>query len=186
MKRIIVLLLTVFILCGCSRENSEFDRAMSVRTGIINAQGCSLTAEITADFTDKTYTFKMQCQVDRAGDIEFEVMEPGYLDGIQGTISSDGGKLIFDDTALAFTLQPDGVLSPACAPWILMRTLRGGYVRYCAVEEEYLRMTVDDSYEEDALTLDIWIGANNAPVQADIFQNNVRIMTICITDYRLL
>lgn len=186
MKRIIVLLLTAVILCGCSRENSEFDRAMSVRTGILGAKGCSFLAHITADFVDKTYTFVMQCQADQTGNIQFELTEPDYLMGIEGTIAAEGGKLIFEDTALAFTLQPDGVLSPVSAPWLLMRALRGGYVRHCVFEEEYLRITVDDSYEEDALTLDIWVDENNAPVQADIFQNNVRIMTISIKDYRLL
>ena len=186
MKRIIVLLVIAVILCGCSRENREFDRAMLVRTGIINAKGYSFVAEITADFADKTYTFEMQCQADQAGNIQFEAIKPDYLTGIQGHIAAEGGKLIFEDVALAFTLQPDGILSPVSAPWIMMRALRGGYIRYCALEESYLRITVDDSYEEDALTLDIWVGANNAPVQADIFQNNVRIMTISIKDYHLL
>ena len=186
MKRMLAVFFAVLLLCGCSRENDEFDRAMSLRTRLLNANGCSFTAKVTADFTDKTYTFTMRCQSDRDGNLEFEVLEPEYISGIKGNIRYDGGNLTFDDTALAFTLQTDGFISPVSAPWVLIRALRGGYVRYCNQEDQLLRLTVDDSYQDDALTLDVWIDAECRPVQADIYENNRRILTISINEYQLL
>lgn len=186
MKRILLLVMTAIMLCGCSRGSDEFDRAMSLRTDLINANGCSFVAKVTADFSDKTYTFIMRCQSDKDGNLEFEVLEPEYISGIKGNIRYDGGKLTFDDIALAFGLQADGLISPVSAPWVLVRALRGGYVRYCGREEQFLRLTVDDSYEEDALMLDIWIGADNKPVQADIYENNKRILTLVVSDFQLL
>lgn len=186
MKKILVYIVSLLLLGGCSRENGEFDRAMSLRTGLLNANGCSFTATVTADFTDKTYTFTVDCQSDREGNIDFEVLEPEYISGIKGSIRYDGGKLTFEDTVLAFELQADGLMSPVSAPWVLVRALRGGYVRYCGQENQFLRLTVDDSYEEDALMLDIWIGSENKPVQADIYEKNRRIMTIVVNDYQLL
>ena len=186
MKRIIVCLLFAAVLCGCSTTEASFDRAMSLRTGLINAAGCKFEAEVTADYGDKVYTFVLSCQADQEGNIHFSVIEPEYISGIQGQISFEGGKLTFDDVALAFELQADGMLSPVSAPWVMIRALRGGYVRSCGIEEEYLRMTVDDSYEDDALKLDIWINEENAPVQADIYEGNRRILTICVRNFELL
>lgn len=186
MKRAFTLVILLILLCGCSKGDNEFDRAMLLRTDLLNAHGCSFTAKVTADFSDRTYTFAMRCQADRNGNVTFEVLEPDYISGIQGEISYDEGKLVFEDIALAFGLQTDGLISPVSAPWVLIRALRGGYVRYCGQEEQLLRLTVDDSYEEDALMLDIWIGADNKPVQADIYENNRRILTLVVSDYQLL
>lgn len=186
MKRVYILVIAAILLCGCNKGNNEFDRAMLLRTDLLNANGCSFVAKVTADFSDRTYTFTMRCQSDQNGNVTFEVLEPDYISGIQGKIAYDGGKLIFDDTALAFGLQADGLISPVSAPWVLVRALRGGYVRYCGQEEQFLRLTVDDSYEEDALMLDIWIGADNKPIQADVYENNKRILTLVVSDYQLL
>ena len=87
---------------------------------------------------------------------------------------------------MGFALQTDGLFSPVSAPWVFVRALRGGYVRYCGREDGLLRLTVDDSYEDDALTLDIWINGQGQPVQADIFENNQRILTLTIREYHIL
>jgi hypothetical protein len=185
MKKVWVLLLVMLLLCGCDRGNEGIDRVMSLRTDLLNANGCSFEAQVTADFTEATYTFKMRCQSDKDGNLEFEVLEPEYISGITGAIGGDGGKLTFDDTALTFALQTDGMLSPVGGPWVLMRALRGGYVRYCTQEEALLRVTMDDSYEDDALTLDLWVNGAGEPVRADIYENNRRIITITVKNYQL-
>ena len=186
MKKILLFIVTILLLSGCSRENEQFDWAMSLRTNLLNANGCSFVAQVTADFMDKTYTFTMCCQSDKDGNVEFEVLEPEHIAGITGIISGDGGKFTFDDTALIFALQTDGVLSPVSAPWILVRTIQGGFVRYCTKEDDLLRITADDSYEDDALTMDIWINAAGQPIHADIYENNQRILTLTVRDYQLL
>ena len=95
------------------------------------AQAVSFDAEITADYGDKTYTFAMHCESDTKGDMTFTVTAPESIAGISGTISASGGKLTFSDTALAFDLMADDQLSPVSAPWILMKTLRSGYLTSC-------------------------------------------------------
>lgn len=186
MKKICLFFMVMVLLSGCSRKSDEFDRAMTVRTGLLNATGCSFTATVSADFSDQTYSFTIFCKSDKDGNLEFEVMQPDYISGIKGSISSAEGKLVFDDTALTFPLQTDGLLSPISGPWVLVQALRGGYVRHYGPENDYLRLTVDDSYEEDALMLDIWINSENKPIQADIYENNRRILTLSIRDYQLL
>ena len=116
----------------------------------------------------------------------FTVKEPESIAGITGSVSAQGGKLTFDDTALAFDLLAEGQVTPVTAPWLLVKTLRGGYVTSCGMEEEKLRVSIDDSYREDALRLDIWFDNNNVPNHAEILWANRRILSLEITSFEIL
>lgn len=158
---------------------------MALRTGLLNGSGCQFEAQITADFGDKSYSFLLECQADAEGTVNFIVRQPEYIDGIAGSIQARSGKLVFDDKALAFPLIADGALSPISGPWIIVKALRSGYVRNCAEEDGLFRMTVDDSFSEDAFTLDIWLSDENGPIRADIYEANRRIMAIEIKNFQL-
>ena len=186
MKKIVALLLTLVILTGCTGKRDEMDRAMALRADLLACESCSFDVRITADYGDELHKFAMSCQGDNDGGISFTVTEPETIAGITGTIGAGEGKLTFDDVALQFPLLADGQVTPVSAPWILMKTLLGGYLTACAQEDDLLHVTIDDSYEEDALTLDIWIDGNGQPLQADIYENNQRILTLMIRKYKLL
>lgn len=185
MKRIVTAVLAVLLLLsGCGFDNPGLDRAMKLRASLLSS-GCSFDTEITADYGDKIYTFSLRCQGDSSGYLTFEVTAPESIAGITGRISNEGGYLTFDDAALAFELLADGQVSPVSAPWILLRTLRGGYVTACSEEGEGLRLSVDDSYEEDALHLDIWLDAGDLPTRAEILWDGRRIITIAVENFQI-
>ena len=48
-----------------------------------------------------------------------------------------------------------------------------------------LHLTIDDSYEEDALQLDIWLDGQNLPVQSDILYDGRRILTVQVSNFTL-
>lgn len=185
MKRLIGLLIVCLLVSGCSGKNEELDRAMALRAKML-AHGVSFDAEITADYGDKTYTFAMNCQSDAQGNLKFTVSQPQSLAGITGTVNANGGKLAFDSTALAFSLMADGQLSPVSAPWILVNTLRSGYLTSCGPEGKDIRLAIDDSYEEDALHLDIWLGSEDQPVRSEILWMGRRLLTINVTNFAFL
>lgn len=157
---------------------------MDLRSSLLQGS-CSFEAVITADFGDKTYCFTMECQGEPNGDITFVIQEPEYIQGISGLLQGEGGNLTFGDTALAFPLEGDGVLSPCSGPWVLIRALQCGYIRSCSREDTYYRITVNDSYREDALMLDIWLNEENAPVRADIYEENRRIMALEVKNFQM-
>ena len=88
-----------------------------------------------------------------------------------------------DETALCFPLLTDGQLSPASAPWIFLKTLRSGYLTSACMEDEMLRLTMDDTYEENALHLDIWLDGERIPVRADILYDGRRILSVEVEDF---
>ena len=185
MKRLLAVLLLVVMLGGCASEE-PMDRAMALRQKLLSSGGCSFEATVTADYGEKLHTFVLSCQADGTGELVFEVLAPDTIAGITGTMSASGGALTFDEEVLAFAPLADGQVAPVTAPWILVETLRGGYIRSCGWENECLRLTIDDSYAEDALQVDIWLDENDLPKQAEILWQGRRILTVKVENFTIL
>ncbi len=182
MKRIIVLVLIFTLLCGCSADSS-MDRVLNLRQSLLNADECSFQTQITADYGEKIYSFTMECSCDREGNLSFAVLQPETICGITGTITAEGGHLTFDDKALAFELLADGQVTPVSAPWLLIRTLRSGYISACSTDTEALLVQMDDSYEENALQLDIRLDEQAMPAQAEILYQGRRIVSMEVKNF---
>lgn len=185
MKKGLVLILAVLLLAGCSAAPNDLDRAMQLRTAL-QSGSCSFEADITADYGDKIYTFQMACTADPGGMLTFRVTEPSSIADICGQISSQGGALTFQDTLLAFPLLADGQISPISAPWLLVRTLQSGYLTGAGMEGEHLRLQIDDSFEENDLTLTVWLDDKDHPVAADILYAGRRILSVTVKNFTLL
>lgn len=185
MKRFGALLILLAVLSGCGGPDREMDRVMALRARMLGAERISFEADITADYGDELHQFSLGCQGDNRGEVEFLVTEPESISGITGVFSSGEGKLTFDDKALAFPLLADGQITPVSGPWIFLKTLLGGYLTSCGPEGEYLRVTIDDSYADDALQLDIWLDGEDDPVRAEICYDGRRIVTMDIEDFEI-
>jgi len=156
---------------------------MLLRNRLLSAQSCCFAAKVTADYGDKLYTFSMDCRGDAAGTLHFEITDPDTIAGISGSISDAGGNIKFEDQALYFPLLTDDLLVPASAPWIFLKTLRSGYITSACAEDGLVHITVDDSYAEDALMLDIWLDEKVQPIRADILHDGKRILSLEVDDF---
>ena len=186
MRKSLILLLITLLLTGCSNENNELDRMMEFRASLLSGMGCSFRAVVTADYQTEQYQFTMDCRGDEQGNLQFTISEPNSISGISGGISGEGGKLTFDDDqALAFETMADGQITPVTAPWLLVKTLRGGYVTSCGTEEDLLRVSIDDCYEEDALRLDVWF-IDDKPAHAEVLWENRRVLSLDVTNFEIL
>ena len=183
MKLIFAVLVFLPLLTGC--KNSALDQAMELRSQLLKAGSCSFAAEVTADYGDKTYAFSMDCQSDDQGALRFTVVRPDSICGISGILRGTRGSLTFDDTALYFDLLADQQLSPVSAPWVLMKALRGGNITSAGVEKGSLRISVDDSYEENALNLEVWLDSEDIPQRADICYAGKRILSLNLENVRI-
>lgn len=183
MKKVGALLIALCLLSGCAGASREIERGMALRSQILKASICSFDAGITADYGDKLYSFSMACQADAQGNLNFTVTAPESIAGITGSVSAEGGKLTFDDTALQFNLMADGQLTPVSAPWIFLKTLRSGYLTAAGEEDGVLRLSIDDSYADDALHLDIWLDDGDLPARAEILYDGRRILSVAVTNF---
>ena len=170
------------MLTGCGSSGSELDEAMLLRKELLQ-QGCRFRATITADYGTDIYVFTLDCSADSAGTVSFSVTQPAAIAGITGRISDDGAALTFDDTVLAFPVLADGRLSPVCVPWVFLNTLRAGYLTGCGRAGEGLLICANDTYEENALYLEIETTCDRIPIRADIYWNQQRIICLEIADF---
>ena len=183
--KILAVILVLLMLTGCEGQDAQLDRAMSLRAKLL-ASSVSFDAEITADYGDQVHTFSVYCQGDSKGNLGFRVTAPETIADITGRIDAGEGELIFRDTVLAFPLMAEDQLSPVSAPWIFYMTLRGGYLTAAGMEGDLLRLTIDDSYEDDALTVDIWLDGQDNPIRAEIVHDGRRILTLTLHNFQIL
>ena len=110
-------MVVLVFLTGCSGGSKEVQRGLDLRSELLKASECRFSCGITADYSDKVYTFSMDCQCEPQGNLTFAVTAPETITGITGKVSDAGGKLTFDDTALQFDLMAEEQLTPVSAPW---------------------------------------------------------------------
>ena len=180
MKIMLLCLVFLIFLGGCSAAPGELQQGLDLRSKLLNANAFTFDADITADYGDKLHQFSMACCADGKGNLDFEVTRPQTIAGITGRISEGTGALTFEDVALHFDLLTDDQLSPVSAPWILVKTLRSGYLTSACREKAGIRLTADDSYGDEALTLDIWLNEDDLPHRAEILYGGRRILTLLI------
>lgn len=185
MRRIALLCLVMVLLCGCTGDSGQMDRAMALR-GRIQQKEVTFDAAITADYGDKVYTFAMECHGDTQGNLKFTVTEPESIAGISGTVAKGSGKLTFDDKILAFDILADDLISPVSGPWVLMETLRSGYLTSCSQEGDLLRVAIDDSYEENALHLEVWLNGEDIPQRCEIYWQGRRLLSMDVKNFTFL
>ena len=178
--------MTLVLLTGCTGKREEMDRVMRLRAELLGSEGCSFTAYLTADYGDQIQEFTLYCEGRNNGDLGFRVEAPETIEGITGRFNGREGALTFDDTVLAVPLLVDGQITPVSGPWIFLKTLLGGYLTACGQEGEYLHLSIDDSYEEDALQLEIWLNESDVPVQAEIIYDGRRILTMKLENFLIV
>ena len=174
----------IFLLTGCSGGEEDLDRALELRARLLKS-ACSFDVVVTADYGDEIYIFSMTCTSGIKGEVQFTVTEPQSIAGISGSLGAEGGKLHFDEQILSFPLMADDQFSPVAAPWILMKTLRGGFVTSAWTEGEYFRLSIDDSYDTDALHLDVWLDGADLPVRAEVLWQGRRLLSMEVKNFQI-
>lgn len=174
----------LLFLSGCE-ANAQIERGMALRSALLRSES-RFEANITADYGEKTTSFSMECSFSDNGDMAFTVTQPQTIAGITGSVSDEGGKLTFDDTALEFPLMADDQISPVSAPWVLMKALRSGYLTSAGEEGSLLRLTIHDSYEADALQVDVWLNEEDIPIRGEMVYDGLRILSMDVVNMQIL
>lgn len=180
------LLVILCILTGCASANDCIDKAMTLRKDLLEADQCTFDAAVTAHYEDAVYSFQMTCSADKSGKLSFTVTDPDSISGISGSISQDSAALTFDKEVLAFPILADDQLSPVSAPWIFYNTLRSGYLSGGQEADDGFILSMDDSYEENPLHLQIQTDSECVPFRAEIFYQEKLILSLNIKNFTVV
>ena len=181
--RIFSILTLLLLLTGCGGSFPEMDNALALRQQLLSSEGCSFEAVVTADYGETVHVFGMQCTGQKDGSISFEVTDPETISGITGSISDDGGKLTYDGLLLSFHPLAEGQLSPVYAPWIMLQTLRSGYISGCGKDGNGVCISIDDTFAEEAVQIQIWTDSENRPLRCEIVWKNRRILSVDVRSF---
>ncbi len=180
MKRLLSLLL--IFLVGCAGPDPAMEAALDLRTRCLSAEGVTFTADIRADYITQIEEFSLECQGTADGTLSFRVLEPEEIADIRGTVRGAEGTVEFDGTVLAFPLMAEGRLSPLSGPWVVLKAIRSGCILAAGREGELLHLTIDDSYDDNALTVDIWL-EDGRPEEAEIAWEGRRCFSMTFDDF---
>lgn len=182
--------LTAFVLmlslCGCNGATTGYEKGMEVRQKLLESDGCSFVAVVNADFGQTEYSFKLDCDVSKDGELAFEVIAPESIANIKGRVDWQSGSLRFDDTVLAFPHLAEGEISPVCAPWLFYKALSAGYIGACGEEDGLWRMSIDDSFRGENLAFEVWMNQDNIPVSAEIVWQGRKLLSLQIVDFTFM
>ena len=182
---ILALLLTMLTGCAGTELAKPSQKALDFRTALMEAGGCSFTADITADYGARVYEFTLDCEYTVGGEAHLTVTKPETIAGIAATVSADGATVEFDGASLDFGQMANGYVAPLAAPWILGNCWTAEYISSAGADGDLERVTYLQGYHEEELTLDTWLDRSGVPVRCEISWNGSRCLTIDLTNFQL-
>lgn len=184
--RWIVFFLLFSVLPGCASINNELDRPMEFRRKLIESGQCTFGTQITAHYNDKIYQFQMECSTDTSGSLMFTITNPESIRGISGKVSNSEAAFTFDNQIVAFPVLADGRLSPVCGPWIFYHTLRSGYLTGCIENDQGYQLSIDDSYADNPLHLQIQTDEQCVPIYAEIYYQQNMVLSLDVENFTVV
>ena len=182
-KKLVAGLFCLLFLTGCAGKQDPAQCGLDLRTALMEAGGCSFSADVTAHYEDRAYVFSMTC-ICEDGETALCVTAPETIAGITATVKSGGTQLEYDGAILDFGKLANGYVSPVSAPWLLVQCWSGAYIAYAGADGELERITYLRGYEEEELTVDTWL-RNGLPTYAEVTCEGVRCLAISITDFQM-
>ena len=180
MKKAILPLLLVLCLPlgGCANKNeAEFREFSSELRG---RSDLSVTAEVRAEFDDRSCTFTLRCVEDGEGGCTVEVLEPELIRGVKARMSAGGTKLVYEDVAVD-TGGGDAALSPMGALPYLCRALREGALDSAWNEKGCLAVSLRP---EDDVELTVLFDENMRPDYAEVVKDGKGVLFIDISEFK--
>ena len=184
MYRFFAIIIAVCVLfSGCTPRPDSMEYGLSLRETLFKSKECSFLAEIIANFEDAKYFFTVDCEVAEDQTFSFNVIDPDLLSGISGQIDKKDGRLTFEDKVLYFPLLAEGQLPPICAPWVFYNALVSGYIHAAGEEDGHTRLTINDTFQSENITLEIWL-KNGTPVYSEIVWQGRNILCLTISEFQ--
>lgn len=183
-KRIFVTLFMLLILTGCAGKRDPTQGALDFRTALMEAGGCSFTADVTAQVDDRVYNFTLDC-VHSGDGTAITVTAPEIIAGITAKVQAGQTQLEYDGAILEFGKLANGTVSPVAAPGLLAQCWTGAYIAFEGSDGDQERVTYLRGYNDEELAVDTWL-LDGIPTYAEVSYEDVRCITAAIHNFQFL
>lgn len=182
-KKLLTLLCCLLFLSGCALKGDPTQKALDFRTSLMAANGCTFTADVTANYEDRIYQFTLACDY-LEGETNLEVLAPETIAGIKAHVKNGETRLEFEDVLLEFGKLANGYVSPVAVPWLLVQCWIGEYIAYAGSDGDQHRVTYLRGYNDEELAVDTWL-QNGVPAYAEVAYDNVKCLSVIISDFQM-
>ena len=173
-----LLLILPLLLGGCANKNEARFRAFSEE--LRERRGVTLTAELRAEYDDRSCGFTRRCSEDEAGGCTVEVLEPELIRGVRARMSADGTRLLYDGVSVDTGDDGGTGLSPMGALPLLLRALRGGALDSAWTENGNCAVRL---VPVDGVGVTVLFDGDMAPDLAEIDRDGKTVLFIDVTDF---
>ena len=158
-------------------------QALQLRTELLQAGGCRYAADVSVNYDDVRFDFTLDCVCGADGAARMTIRAPQTLAGIAAELSASSARVEFEDTAVAFGLMADGNLAPMQLPQLLVQALCADYISSAGQEGDAVRVTYLHGYDDDELTVDVWLSGALLPEYAEVSYQGQMLAAMTITDF---
>lgn len=175
MKKLALCLVLCILLAGCSAPTAD-EEARDL-LGRIDLGSPSLTADVTADYGDRVYSFRL-----KYADGVVTILSPETIAGIEAQVGEDGVTLRYDG-AEVFTGTLAGI-SPMSALPLFINALGESYIsdaRFGPDDTLTIIFRIDDDVQ---LSVD-FDRQSELPISAEVTENGEMKLKITFYDVKL-
>ncbi len=179
MKRLYpILLCFCLMLTGCQRRDIEAEfSALSQR--LMEAQALCFTANIRAEYEDKTARFTLSYEEDGDGAC-ITVIAPELIKGVKARVAPGGTQLQYDTVVLDTGALDNFGLSPLSSLPLFVSSLKNAHLDSFWEEDG---MSVLQLEPEDERRCTVWLDAGMTPLRAELVSGERVAVYIEISDW---
>lgn len=135
----------ILLLTGCGSDEKQ--RAAELEERVCAAEEISFTAQLRAEYEDKTARFKLACSYSGSQCL-VEILEPEAVAGIKARTADGESELLYDGVILDIGSLDARGLCPMSALPLLLEAMKGAYTELAWYEDDMLcmRLVPDDDY----------------------------------------
>lgn len=137
-KRLCALMMTLFLLTGCSGGEtgsySAEELALSIRAEYLAMTACSTTVDITADYGQRVYEYVLDVSWQKDGETVLTVVAPEKIAGVTARIKAGSARLEYDGASVETGMLSADGLSPMEAVPAILEYIVSGYIAECDFE----------------------------------------------------
>ncbi len=190
MRRLLSCVLMITLLAACAAGGEDPEVAAGLVQDTYRAmEGCTCTAELTAEIGSKVYTFTLEADCRREGDTVLTVTAPELLSGITARVRPHETVLEYDGAGLSLgDLDGQGLTPLNAIPSILYEAARG-YTADCIwadADRTQLTITTRDPEAPPGTGTEYRMRFRRsdwAPLQVEIFADGVQVLTVTFSDF---
>ena len=191
MNKRLLFLPMMLLLTGCgggqADETGAEALAVAIRGEYLAMTGCSLQAQVNADYGQRVYDFTLSVTND-GEETAVVIREPEMLSGVTARIHGEEGTLEYDDLSLETgPLDGDG-LSPVTALPELLEAARSQYIQACSLTGGVLEVRCADPEEKPGTGREVtlWFDAQtHALTGGEISWDGRRVIACDITEFTM-